>query len=187
MNSDYLLPGIAAVAIAALYPVYWISEIALSVELGAIRTSLQPLDALFLATGALAAYLYYSLKQILNDQSGYHGTDVILLVLVGFMLVSYPALLVLAITLPTESWLLAVVWGGALIVSGVLDIVLAVLLLRGGEQIPRLIKAFAVANLIMGFCELTVIFAFAVIFIYPVCAIILAIQFLRKPDLVEIV
>ena len=145
-------------------------------------------DILFLTVGALTAYLYYALKRILHDHNEYHRTDLVLTGLIGFCAFFYLGLLIIAAFTAAESeFIFSAFWIGGLIIFGVMDITLGILLLRDAKQLPDMIRMFATVNVILGICELSVILSFATVLIYPISALILALHFLRKPDLIEIV
>ena len=86
----------------------------------------------------------------------------------------------LAVALPLLSVLCSVAFG-------VVDIVIAALLLRDRDELPQLLLAFAIVNLIVGLLELTVVLAFAAVVVLPIAVLILAAHFLREPEVIEIV
>lgn len=74
-----------------------------------------------------------------------------------------------------------------LIAFGVIDIVIGVILLTKGNELPSTLKVLAVISIIQGILELSVILFFLVIITFPIYMIILAIYFLRKPETLEVV
>jgi len=194
-NNDYLLPGIAAIAVAILYPFYWIVVINLdqlnfSSEFIHLPTGIS--SFIFLAVGALSFYLYYGFMQLLHDQHNFKGADIALISILVITIIFHLGTFILDLASPwlgqdlsngLSSWLLIL----SIIIYGVVDILLAIILLRQRENLSSLINAFAIINLVMGILEVTVIFSFATLVIFPLVAIILAMVFLRKPEMIEIV
>ena len=76
---------------------------------------------------------------------------------------------------------------GTGILSGVAEVLMGCLLLRDGASMPPLVRIFAIITLIMGIFDLTVIFSFVSLFIFPVAMLVLATYFLSKPEMVEVV
>ncbi len=188
MYKDYLYPGIAAIVVAVLYPAYWLLELDITFGTGVRRMEFGTLDFMFLTLGLLQAYLYLSLRRLLNDQVAYSGGDVLLMIIAVTTLVYSGFMFCVSFIDPLNTD--AVVLGGtaaALVFFGVLDIVLAVILLRDSNQLPGLVKGVAVVNLILGACEVTLLMSFMTLVLYPLFAVLLAILFLRKPEEVEFV
>lgn len=192
---DYLWPAVAAIALAILTPVYWLHALASTggADLDTyVRAGLGPGDLVFLLIGALSVYVYLSLKRILADHQNYHALDVPIAILVGLCVLFYGGVVTLAgmaavvpgidlaVALPLLSVLCSVAFG-------VVDIVIAALLLRDRAELPQLLLAFAIVNLIVGLLELTVFLAFAAIVVLPIAVLILAAHFLREPEVIEIV
>lgn len=203
-NNDYLIPGLATIVLAIVFPLYWLSEVPFGVAdlTDALWQNLRELnfsDAVFLLMGILSIYIYYSLKKILNEQLNYKSIDVLLMIMIGVNILSVVGLLGLDLTatvLSEESvvankntilGLGAAINIATLIIFGLLDILLGAVLLMGTVKVPTLLKIFALVTLIQGLFEITVIFVFSVIFIFPVALIILACYFLRKPEMLEVV
>lgn len=188
MYKDYLYPGIAAIALAVLFPAYWLLELDITFSTGVRRMEFGALDFLFLVMNLLAVYVLLGLRKNLNEQSGYRGVDTLLLFIVGASLL-YTAVMFSASLIPALNSDALVIGSTALalVLFGILDILLAVFLLRDSQQLPNLIKVFAVVNLIHGICSVSILMSWAVILVYPVTVVILAIHFLRRPDEVEFV
>ncbi|RBP49606.1 hypothetical protein [Arenicella xantha] len=202
-NNDYILPGVAAIALAILYPLYWIGELtgsALSISAAAWENMLMLTfsDVLFLAIGLLVIYVYLSVKTILNDQLNFKRIDLLLLIMVGVNAIFIgtlsldlaAAILPDAIVMQNKDLLLAVGFSltvGVILVCGLLDVVIGLVLLANASKLPTLVKIFAVMTLIQGVFEVTVVFSPASIVIFPVSLIVLAAFFLTKPESIEVV
>ncbi|GJM14180.1 MAG: hypothetical protein DHS20C12_25830 [Pseudohongiella sp.] len=202
-NYDYWRPALAAVLLGILYPLYWVIELSLGGEFPPEDFSSyiqwSPLDWLFLSLGFLNVYLYISLRRILFDQLNYSGIDIPILIMVAACVVFYFGLSILQIVLPivvgdslADYEEIALIVGmvlllGTLILSGVSEILIGCLLLRDSGMMPPLLRIFAIVTLIMGIFDLTVIFSFVSLFVFPISMLILAAYFLSKPETIEVV
>jgi hypothetical protein len=202
-DNDYIWPGIAAATLALLFPIYWFGEVFASVDgiAEAVSRNIQTLggsDLLFVVVALLTVYVYWSLKRILNDQFNFTKVDVLVYLMIGINLV-FLATLSLDIWcsmvseerfLEVESTLvtIAVAVGiGSLIVAGVIDILIAVFLLRHSALFSPIWKVFAVLTLVQGILEVSVFLHFAVLIVFPASLIVLMIAFVRKPESIEVV
>lgn len=74
-----------------------------------------------------------------------------------------------------------------LVIGGAMDLMLGIQLLRDSGHMPGLAKTFAVVILTNGICSLSLIFSGLSLILFPVAALILALMFLRKPEVLEFV
>ena len=197
-NNNYLLPGIAAIILTVLLPIYWIQEIISGTDIG-IENYFYNVGQLsfsswvFLTMGLLSIYIYYSFKRILHDQLNFKSIDVLLWIMIGVSVVFFGGLFLLDV-LPTSvasndllvsmSYAISI---GSMIIFGLADIIIGIILLRHYDKLPSLLKAIAIVSLIQGIFEISIIFNFVVIFSLPVYLIILAVYFLREPEMIEVV
>ncbi|MFK8021284.1 MAG: hypothetical protein AB8B86_16080 [Pseudomonadales bacterium] len=187
-NTDYLLPGIAAIAVAVLHPIYWISEVSFTAAAGAIRTDIGLLDGLYVVLAGLTIFIYYSLREILNDHCEYHGFDTLISIILYTSTALFILLLVVSLFFSDTSELpMTVAFPTTLLIFGATDLLLGIQLLRDSDHLPGLVKAFAVVILVGGICNLSIIFSGLGLVLFPVAALILALMFLRKPETVEFV
>ncbi|NRA85680.1 MAG: hypothetical protein HRU22_18455, partial [Gammaproteobacteria bacterium] len=143
--------------------------------------------------GLLSIYIYYSFKRILHDQLNFKSIDVLLWIMIGVSVVFFGGLFLLDV-LPTSvasndllvsmSYAISI---GSMIIFGLGDIIIGIILLRHYDKLPSLLKAIAIVSLIQGIFEISIIFNFVVIFSLPVYLIILAVYFLREPEMIEVV
>lgn len=147
---------------------------------------------ILLAVGVLSFYLYYGFMQLLHDQHNFKGADIALISILVITVIFYLGTFLLELATPwlgedlvngLTTWLLIL----SIIIYGVVDILLAIILFRQRDNLPSLINAFAIINLVMGIMEVSIIFSFATLVIFPLVAIVLAMVFLRKPEMIEIV
>lgn len=199
---EHIISGIAAIALAVLFPSYWIFSF--SQSLGdfeaSLRENLSTLDfsdLLFLIIGALEVYVYLSLHKVLKDFTNTAVTQSLLLILCGVTIVFHSTLIFdfyLALTHDASSqaddalYLVATfIAVGSLIVQSVIGVVFAIVLMIKAKEISSLILAFSVVYLIMCALQLTVIFSFVNVFLFPVALVVLAIHFFNDRNSVEVV
>ena len=203
MNTRYLIPGLSALLLAVVFPAYWIPEFAVSYDSFEAHfwnnvATLNYHDSIFVVIGLLAAYICYALMGKLHDELNYKTLDPLLWILIAVNLL-FTGTIGIDITAAIAGDELAaaskdalmstalVISLGCTIVFGVLDIIIGIILVRSGESTPTILKLFGAVTIIQGLCELVFFFVFAVVFIYPVALILLAIYFLRTPETIEVV
>jgi len=197
---DYLYPAIAAISVTILSPLYWIFELSKHFDSSNQDYSVENLFAsdmslssfMFLLIGLLSIYIYSGLIRLLHDHYNYKKVDVILMILIFICTIFYFGTFLLE-TLSFWSGedingsIISLLWISCLIAFGIMDILLAIVLLKDSEKLSSLIKGFAIVNLVLGIIEITVMFSFIAIFLFPVATALLAMIFLRKPETIEIV
>ena len=199
-NKDYLLPGVAAIFVAVISPIYWIgmSSPMGDFALGQDMLSLGFPDILFASILLLTIYIYLNLKNILNEQLNFNHIDFLVLIMVAINILWMSTLFLdVAITVLPENIVtqnkdtflniglsMSI---GAIVILGIIDLLIGILLLTKSTELPTLLKIFAIMSVIQGVIGITVIFAATLIFIFPITMIILAMFFLRKPESLELV
>ena len=199
-NKDYLLPGVAAIFVAVISPIYWIgmSSPMGDFALGQDMLSLGFPDILFASILLLTIYIYLNLKNILNEQLNFNHIDFLVLIMVAINILWMSTLFLdVAITVLPENIVtqnkdtflniglsMSI---GAIVILGIIDLLIGILLLAKSTELPTLLKIFAIMSVIQGVIGITVVFAAMLIFIFPITMIILAMFFLRKPESLEIV
>ncbi len=193
-DRDFRLPAMAALAAAIGLPLLWLQDL---VRVG--LTGRHPLDGgpsfadlLFLALGLAAAWAYLALRDYLRERLSYRTLDIPLLVLVGLTLLFHFGLFFIALT----GWFLdgdvvtvlaMAFWLPLLVLFGLVDIVIAVLLLRDRAQLPALFTLLGALSLILGIMELTVIFSFTAVVLLPLLLLVVALCLVHRPDWLEVV
>ena len=200
-NKDHLLPGVAAIFVAVISPIYWIG---MSSSVGGYDILWQDMmslgfsNILFASILLLTIYIYLNLKNILNEQLNFNHIDFLVLIMVAINILWMSTLFLdVAITvLPenivtqNEDTFLNIGLSmsiGAIVILGIIDLLIGILLLTKSTELPTLLKIFAIMSVIQGVIGITVIFAATLIFIFPITMIILAMFFLRKPESLELV
>jgi len=200
-NKDYLLPGVAAIFVAVISPIYWLGMAASVGDSDVLWQDMMSLgfsDILFASILLLTIYIYLNLKNILNEQLNFNHIDLLVWIYaaINILWVSTLLLDVASAVLPenivtqNEGTFLNIGLSmgiGAIVILGIIDLLIGILLLAKSTELPTLLKIFAIMSVIQGVLGITVVFAATLIFIFPITMIILAMFFLRKPESLEIV
>jgi len=200
-NKDYLLPGVAAIFVAVISPIYWLGMAASVGDSDVLWQDMMSLgfsDILFASILLLTIYIYLNLKNILNEQLNFNHIDLLVWIYaaINILWVSTLLLDVASAVLPenivsqNEGTFLNIglsIGLGAIVILGIIDLLIGILLLAKSTELPTLLKIFAIMSVIQGVLGITVVFAATLIFIFPITMIILAMFFLRKPESLEIV
>jgi hypothetical protein len=200
-NKDYLLPGVAAIFVAVISPIYWLGMSPSVGDYDILWQDMKSLgfyDILFASILLLTIYIYLNLKNILNEQLNFNHIDLLVLIMVAinilwlgtlFLDVASAVLPENIVTQNKDAFLkIGLSMGiGAIVLLGIIDLLIGILLLAKSTELPTLLKIFAIMSVIQGVLGITVVFAATLIFIFPITMIILAMFFLRKPESIEIV
>ncbi|GAA0208808.1 hypothetical protein GCM10009123_15330 [Kangiella japonica] len=198
MKRDYLLPGIVAISLAIIFPVYWVLMFNSRLEqvanwAGLIESKLDIYSWLFLLIGAISIYLYAYFKKILHDQLNFNAIDALLTLMIINSAIFFTGVFiadVLSYYGLAQSWTTAGVHIFSVIcmvIFGILDIVIGIVLLANNKQIPTYLVILAAISILLGLFEISVIFSIASIIIFPIYLLFLATVFLRKPETIEVV
>lgn len=202
MNRDHALPGYTAIALALLFPVYWVSALGVGEQsfVEAFRAdvlSFSALDVLFVLIGAMEIYIYLGLRRILLEQL--HGnTPAALLLLMAIIVGVFHATVLFDVILAfgpilaesTREQLIAasaIVAIAGLFIYAVLGIILSIALLVSKAEIPGLLKVFAVLLMVCCLLQLTIVLGVVNVILFPVVLLVLAVFFLRGEHEVEVV
>lgn len=198
MKRDYLLPGIVAISLAIIFPVYWVLMFNYRLDevanwAGLIEYKLDIYSWLFLAIGATSIYLYAYFKKILHDQLNFKAIDVLLTLMIINSAIFFTGVFIADVL---SYYGLAHGWTTAgvhifsvicMVIFGILDIVIGIVLLANNKQIPTYLTILAAISILLGLFEISVIFSIASIILFPIYLLFLATMFLRKPETVEVV
>jgi hypothetical protein len=200
-NKDYLLPGVAAIFVAVISPIYWIGMSSSVGDYDILWQDMMSLgfsDILFASILLLTIYIYLNLKNILNEQLNFNHIDLLVLIMVAINILWMSTLFldIASAVLPenivtqNKDAFLKInlsVSIGAIVILGIIDLLIGILLLAKSTELPTLLKIFAIMSVIQGVIGMTVFLSVTLIFIFPITMIILAMFFLRKPESIEIV
>lgn len=203
MNRDYAIPGYVAIALAVLFPIYWLSGLFAGPERSLIEVfradvmRLSAIDALFVLIGAMEIYLFLSLRRMLSEQlNGGLAASLALCMAVAVGLVTatvlFDVFLAMSPGMSPELVDRVVIMAGVTllvfsILVGLIGLILAITLLVRSVESGALLKLFAVVLLVCSLLALTIILAPVVYVLYPVALLLLAAWFLRGGGEVEVV
>ena len=205
MNNNHVMPGVAAISLALLFPLYWTIVLVMGVEshdfADALRDDMLTLswmDGLFLLIGILEIYIYFSLIRVFNDRLPSQAAKVFLFVIIGSVFMFHVVVFAdvfLAATqgsimsntidvIVTTSVYLSI---AALVVFTISGIGLSVVLLAKSEFEAPLLKAFAIILLLVCILQATMLFAMVNLILFPIALVTLAVYFFKDPDTLEVV
>jgi len=198
-ENEYKLAGWLAVVQAVLFPVaivIAIIEAVAAAELFGIRRPfVGPADLLMIGFTAIAIYTLLMFRRLLHERYDYHDLDLLILLSIWWAIVFQVIGLGLGVIItfmwPVDKILFAIVYAvfftGAMVSIGIVDILIAVKLLKDENSFSEYIRGFAYVTMAAGICEVTVLLSPLSIILIPVTAIILALIFFRDKREVEFV
>ncbi|WP_417657518.1 hypothetical protein [Pseudidiomarina aestuarii] len=199
-SNFYQWAGMAALALAILFPIYWLGVFGLAIdnyENGFLEniTTLDAWDVLFVIIGALEVFVYLALRQSFKDQIEGGLAAVALLVMAALVALFHLTVVVdislsLGLLASYSDGLIEFVLIASLVILflyAAVAFVFAIALLLRFAELSMLMKVFACGVLIMAVFQFTVILGIANIFLFPVLMLLLAVHFWRGEQTVEVV
>ena len=196
MNENrYSLAGWLAVAQAVLFP--------LAFGLAVVQTALGmnsnpfyhagefgPIDALFLVFTAFGAYTLFMFRRLLNQRYHFHHIDTLIIISIFwsiFLQISSPFIHTFGFSIGQQSGTIVgtTVFALLMITIGIVNILIALKLLKAKDKLSDLIRSFAIITLIAGIAEVSVLFSPVAIVIVPIWCFLLGMIFLRENKHVE--
>ena len=202
MNENrYALAGWLSMANAGLIPLAIILNIVFSVVttriLGFYRPTIGPGDFLGIVATLISVYILLKFKSLLHERYKFHEIDgliiasIIWLILTQIGSIAMRGLQILAGTGRDAEILVAIVAISFLAVSvvvvGVIDIMIAVKLMKIKDQLSDPLKFFIYLSLVVGILEVSVIFSPLSLLLVPVVFITYGVIFFRDHEQVEFV
>ena len=205
MSSNHIKPGVAAIVLALLFPLYWTFVLVIGVNgtdlinnLRADLLELSWLDGLFLLIGALEIYIYYSLVRVFNDRLPSNTAKVMLYIIIGSVVLFHLTVLIdvfLAIsqaglspdTIDVLVTVTAYLFVATLVVFVIAGIGLSISILTQSDSVAPILKAFAILLLVICILQATVLFAMLNLILFPIALVMLAVYFFKDPETLEIV
>jgi len=203
-NNDYTLPGIAAITLAVLFPMYWISLILSGAfdsmsqfYYSTIEFTLS--DLCFVVLGILSIYIYLSFKRLLNNQIGFAAVNIPLNLIIATCAVYFVGLSALEIMIDLFGGSLGLaihkfvlnansaIAVGSLIVFGVADILIGAMILKNVSDDSMGLKVLAIIMIIQGVLEISIIFSAALILVFPITMVAMSLVFLQKRGVLEVI
>lgn len=202
MKRHDAFPGYIAIALALLFPTYWVPTLSFGAATfaEAYRADvmrLSAMDLLFVLIGAMEIYVYLSLRRIFQERV--HGSLPALLLLLMAIVVGifhattlFDVVFAIGPTLAEATreglvWSSVVVTIAGLFVYSVLGLVLSTVLLLRRAELPGLLKLFAGLLMVACLMQLTVVLGLFNVILFPVILLVLAVYFIRGGYEVEVV
>ena len=202
MTPNMKLPGVTAVVLAILFPIYWIQAFGFGLEsfdeqLVAEISTLSFSDIVFALIGLMEIYLYLSLREVFKARIQGSVAATILLVM-AIIVGLFHSLVLVDILFATgaiagpvaEEMLVSFVLISAsvlLFVYAVFALVLAIVILLIKESMSRFLSLFAVLLLVCALVQLSIFLSFLNVLTFPVALVALALYFFRGDHEVEVV
>lgn len=198
-ENKYKLAGWLAVVQAVLFPaaiVIAIIEAVAAAELFNIRRPfVGPADLLMIIFTVIGIYTILMFRKLLHERYQYHDLDLLILVSIWwaivFQVIGLGLSVITTFMWPVDKIMFAVIYAvfftGAMVSIGIVDILIAVKLLKDKENFSEFIRGFAYVTMAAGICEVTVLLTPLALILIPVSAVILALVFFRDRQEVEFV
>lgn len=197
-SNRYLLAGWMSIIAAVLFPLQFIVGIVQGI-IGARAFHIKgpivgPADLLGLISTALAVYVIIMFRQLLHERFRYHGVDLLITIsiwwLIGFQVLGLMLKTMLLLTNLPELMQIVMMLGlfsVAMVTVGIVDIMIAVRLLKLREQMSDLLAAYVYLTLAAGILEVTILLSPLALILVPITSIILGVVFLREKEEAEFV
>jgi len=198
-KKSYNLAGWLAIAQAILFPMaigLGIVEAGISSRfLGYYKPAFGPSDFIMIGFTAIAVYTFLMFKRLLNERYDYHDLDILIYISVAwavlFQIVGLALGFMVTALWPFNKEVIAIVYivfmTGAMVTIGIVDVLIAVKLLKVKENFSEYIRIFAYISMIAGILEVTVLLSPISLLLIPVSCIILALIFFKDHYQVEFV
>jgi hypothetical protein len=197
--NKYAAAGWLAIVQAVLFPLSFVVGI---IEAGIAqgifdvsRPFFGPSDFMMIVFTIISVYALLMFKQLLNERYEYHDLDLLIYIsiwwVIVFQVVGLGLGLLASVYWPVDRILLVVVYlifmTAAMVSIGIVDILIAVKLLKVKEQFSEYIRAFAYISMAAGILEVTILLSPLSLLLVPVTWIILALIFFRDRQEVQYV
>ena len=198
-DNRYSLAGGLAIVQAVLFPLaFGMSIVQDLIGKAAFRfegPTVGPSDLLFIIFTCIGVYVLIMFRKLLNERYNYHGIDTLIIISIWWSILFQISNLILkayAILIGLEPRLiLAIIYLSIFIIAmltiGVVDILIAVRLLKIKDKLNDLLRAFAYITIIAGILEASIVLSPLALILIPVTCVILGMIFLREKEEVEFV
>ena len=193
-NNRYTLPGWLAISLAVLFPLNVVFGIVQSILgkklLGIEGPMVGPSDLLSVLFTFLVIYVLYMFRRLLNEHYDFYSANIVIWAAIVWHVVFAIAGLVmklLAVQLGPDFGMPTLIgfitlFVVAMTTGGLIDILLAVKLLRLKEKMNDPMKVFTYVTLAAGIVEVTVILSPLAMILFPIWCVTLGIVFLREKN-----
>jgi hypothetical protein len=154
-----------------------------------------PADLIMIAFTVIGIYTMLMFRRLLNERYDNHDIDLLIIISIWwgivFQIISIALKLIVIFLWPVDKVVLVVTYivimTASMVTIGIVDILIAVRLLRVKEIFNEMIRALAYVIMAAGICEITVFLTPLALLLVPVTCVLLAIIFLRADTTVEFV
>ena len=149
-----------------------------------------PIDGLFLVFTAFGAYTLFMFRCLLNQHYHFHRLDTLITISICwsvFLQISSPYIHELRFSIghQTGAILGTTIVALLMIVIGIVNILMALKLLKAKERLNDLIRSFAIITFIAGIAEVSVFLSPVIYIIVPIWCFLLGMIFLRERAYIE--
>ena len=198
-SNKYALAGWLAIVQAVLFPLSFVIAIA---EQGIAsrffdidRPFFGPSDIMMLFFTVITIYVLLMFKKLLNEHYEYHELNLLIYISVWwavmFEVIGLGIGFMTIVLWPVDRILMVIVYlvffTAAMVTIGIVDILIAVKLLKIKENFSEYIRVFAYVTMAAGILEVTVFLSPVSLLLVPVTLIILALIFFKDKHEVEYV
>jgi len=198
-ENKYATAGWLAIVQAVLFPMSFVISI-VQTGIGAKMFDMHggfvgPAELIMVVFTAIGVYTLLMFRRLLNERYENHDLDLLIIIsiwwAVVFQVVSLGLKTLAMVFAPVDQLVMTltglVVMTAAMVTIGIVDIMIAVRLLRVKEALSASIRALAYVTMAAGICEVTVLFMPLALLLIPVSCVIMAIIFLHDRQEVEFV
>lgn len=198
-GNKYAYVGWLAVVQAILFPLSFavglIEQGIASGVFGIDRPVFGPSDIMMIVFTLITVYVLLKFKSLLNEQYGYHDLDLLIYVSICwailFEVIGLGLGLIAMVMWPVDKVVFAIVFlvffAAAMVTIGIVDILIAVKILKFKEHFNEYIRAFAYISMAAGICEVSVLLSPLSLPLVPVTWVIFALIFFKGRQDVEYV
>jgi drug/metabolite transporter (DMT)-like permease len=198
-DNRYSLAGGLAIAQAILFPLaFGMSIVQDLIGKAAFKfegPTVGPSDLLFIIFTVIGVYVLIMFRKLLNERYNYHGIDTLIIISIWWSILFQISNLIMkayAVLIGLEPRLiLALIYLSFFIIAmltiGIVDILIAVRLLKIKDKLNDLLRAFAYITIIAGILEASIVLSPLALILVPVTCVILGMIFLREKEEVEFV
>jgi len=157
--------------------------------------ALGPSDLLFIVFTGLGVYVLYMFRRLLNELYNFHEIDLLITISIWWGIIFQISSLALRgmfiVLWPVSKMALTITYFSfmtiAMVIIGIVDILIAVKLLKIKDALSDLLKAFAYLTIVAGILEVSIVLSPLAFLLIPVSCIILGMILLRGKEEVEFV
>lgn len=198
-STKYSIAGWLAIVGAVIFPIAFfvgfIHDIISKVKLHYYGPNFGPGDILFILFTGIAVYTLSVFRDLLNERYNTHKLDTLINISIGWVILfqvcnlCIKGIFIALWPVPKEALTITYVcfMTIAMVTIGIVDILIAVRLLRIGEVQDDLLKAYAYITMVAGVLEASVFLCLLSMILVPISSVILGMILLREKEGVEFV